>query len=64
MAAKARPSIAPGTPRACRVLTKTDRPKVLAAREQRPYPAAAMAADHPGMTSTASAAQAPGEAGP
>jgi nucleotide-binding universal stress UspA family protein len=53
MAAKARPSIAPGTPRAYRVLTKTDRPKVLAAREQRPYPAATLAADHPGMTSTA-----------
>jgi hypothetical protein len=47
------------------VLTKTDRPKVLAAPEQWPCLIAAVAADPPDMTSTANdAAQAPGEARP
>jgi len=53
-----------GSPSAYPVLTKTDHPKVPAAREQRPYLTATVAADHRDMTSMANAAQAPGEAGP
>ena len=53
-----------GSPSAYPVMTKADHPKVPAAREQRPYLTASVAADHRDMTSTANAAQAPGEAGP
>jgi hypothetical protein len=53
-----------GSPSACLALAKTDHLKVPAAREQRPYLTATVAAGYRGVISTANAAQAPGEAGP
>ena len=54
---KARPATWQVRRAAYPVMTKADHPKVPAAREQRPYLTASVAADHRDMTSTANAAQ-------